>query len=124
FSSMMTRFMTIAGLVAGVTAFILADELIEILFGESFVASASILRILGGVMATRCMMVPLQLLLSSADLHFRRVAALGAVVASYMPRNPFLIPMYGARGAAWSALLCGALLTTLYALSSSGRRGL
>src|SRR5690606_34908534 len=74
FSSMMTRFMTIAGLVAGVTAFILADELIEILFGESFVASASILRILGGVMATRCMIVPLQLLLSSADLHFRRVA--------------------------------------------------
>ncbi|HEX7062210.1 MAG TPA: oligosaccharide flippase family protein [Woeseiaceae bacterium] len=124
FSSMMTRFMAIAGLVAGVTAFILADELIELLFGESFVASASVLRILGGVMATRCMMVPLQLLLSSADLHFRRVAALGTVVAANIAANAILIPLYGAEGAAWAALLSGALLITLYAVSSSGRREL
>src|SRR5690606_31965392 len=53
FSSMMTRFMAIAGLVAGVSAFILAEEIIMLLFGESFAESVSILRILGGVMATR-----------------------------------------------------------------------
>lgn len=122
FSSMMTRFMAIAGLVAGVMAFILAEELIILLFGESYAASVSVLRILGGVMATRCMMVPLQLLLSSADLHFRRVVSMGVTVAANLASNAILIPLYGAEGAAWSGLISGALLITLYALSSAGRR--
>ncbi len=122
FSSMMTRFMAIAGLVAGVTAFILADELIVALFGEKFAASASILRILGGVMASRCMMVPLQLLLSSVDLHFRRVAWLGVTVAVNIGLNAILIPLFGAVGAAWSGLLSGTLLIVLYALSCASRR--
>lgn len=122
FSSMMTRFMAISGLVAGVTAFILAEELIILLFGESFAASVSILRILGGVMVTRCMMVPLQLLLSSADLHFRRVMSMSVTVAVNIAANAILIPLYGAEGAAWSGLFSGALLITLYAFSSSGQR--
>lgn len=122
FSSMMTRFMAIAGLVAGVSAFILAEEIILLLFGESYVASVSILRILGGVMATRCMMVPLQLLLSSLDLHNRRVASMAITVAANLTANAVLIPLYGAVGAAWAGLFSGVLLITLYALSSSGRR--
>jgi O-antigen/teichoic acid export membrane protein len=122
FSSFMTRFMAIAGLVAGVTAFVLAEDLIILLFGESFAASAPILRVLAGVMASRCMMVALQLLLSSADLHFRRVAALAATVAVSIGLNAVLIPLYGAHGAAWSGLISGTLLIALYALASGGRR--
>lgn len=121
FSSMMTRFMAISGLVAGVTAFILAEDLIILMYGESYAASVSILRILGGVMATRCMMVPLQLLLSSADLHFRRVAGLGVAVAANLACNALLIPRYGAEGAAWAGLFSGVLLIVVYAVWS-GRR--
>ncbi|HZD53811.1 MAG TPA: oligosaccharide flippase family protein, partial [Woeseiaceae bacterium] len=123
FASMMTRFMAVAGLIAGVTAFILADDLIALLFGPSYAESASILRILAGVMVTRSMMVPLQLLLSSTDLHFRRVASMGAAVAGNIGANAVLIPLYGAEGAAWSGLASGVLLVTLYALSSWRRSG-
>ena len=119
-ASMMTRFMAIAGLVAAVGAFILADELIILLFGENYAASVPILRILAGVMATRCMMVALQLLMSSVDLHFQRVAALGVTVAAHVAANAVLIPMLGAEGAAWAALFSSTLLILLYAYSSRG----
>jgi O-antigen/teichoic acid export membrane protein len=122
FASMMTRFMAIAGLAAGVGAFILAEEVIVLLFGESYVASIPVLRILAGVMATRCMMVALQLLLSSVDLHFRRVACLGVTVVVHVAANAVLIPMLGAEGAAWATLFSSTLLILLYAFSSSQRR--
>lgn len=120
--SMMTRFMAIAGLVASVAAFILAEDLILLLFGETYAASVPILRILAGVMATRCMMVAMQLLMSSVDLHFQRVAALGATVAAHVAANAVLIPMMGAEGAAWAALFSSTLLIVLYGFSSRGRK--
>lgn len=120
--SMMTRFMAIAGLVASVAAFILAEDLILLLFGETYAASVPILRILAGVMATRCMMVAMQLLMSSVDLHFQRVAALGATVAAHVAANAVLIPMLGAEGAAWAALFSSSLLILLYGWSSRGRK--
>ncbi len=122
FSSMMTRFLSVAGMAAGVVTFILADELILFLFGEEFTASVPVLRILGGVMATRGMMVALQLLLSSVDLHFRRVACLAVAVAAHIGANAILIPLMGAEGAAWAGVFSGALLIVLYALSCAGRR--
>lgn len=122
FASMMTRFMAIAGLVAGVATFILAEEIILLLFGETYLASASVLRILGGVMVTRCMMVALQLLLSSIDLHSRRVACMAVTVVAHIAINAALIPRLGAVGAAWAALASGALLILLYALSASKQR--
>ncbi|HEX2139963.1 MAG TPA: oligosaccharide flippase family protein, partial [Woeseiaceae bacterium] len=120
--SMMTRFMAIAGLVASVAAFILAEDVILLLFGESYAASVPILRILAGVMATRCMMVAMQLLMSSEDLHFQRVAALGATVAAHIAVNAVLIPFMGAEGAAWAALFSSTLLILLYVFSSRGRK--
>ncbi len=120
--SMMTRFMAVAGLVAGVAAFILAEDLILLLFGEKYAASVPILRILSGVMATRCMMVAMQLLMSSVDLHFQRVAALGTTVAVHIAANAVLIPIQGAIGAAWAALFSSTLLILLYGFSSRGRK--
>src|SRR5690606_41662826 len=75
-----------------------------------------------GVMATRGMMVALQLLLSSVDLHFRRVASLGATVVANIVANAVLIPLLGAQGAAWAGLFSGALLIVLYAVSCAGRQ--
>lgn len=122
FASMMTRFLAVAGLAAGVASFILAEELIRLLFGEGYAASVPVLRILGGVMATRGMMVALQLLLSSVDLHFRRVASLGVTVVANIVANAVLIPLLGAQGAAWAGLFSGALLIVLYAVSCAGRQ--
>ncbi len=120
--SMMTRAMAIAGLVAGVAAFILAEDLVLLLFGETYAASAPVLRILAGVMATRCMMVAMQLLLSSVDLHFERVAALGVAVAVHVAANAVLIPTLGAEGAAWAALFSSTLMILLCAFAARGRR--
>ncbi len=122
YASMMTRFLAVAGLASGVVTFFLAEDLILLLFGESYAASAPVLRILGGVMATRGMMVALQLLLSSVDLHFRRVASLGATVLAHVGANAVLIPLFGAQGAAWAGLFSGVLLIVLYVRSCSGRR--
>lgn len=121
-ASMMTRFLAIAGLVAGVAAFILAEELILLLFGEKYAASIPVLRILGGVMATKCVMVALQLLLSSIDLHFQRVVSLSVAVVAHLGANAILIPIFGAEGAAWAALFSGVLLILLYAWSSARHR--
>lgn len=120
--SMMTRFMAIAGLVAAVAAFILAEDLVLLLFGDNYAASVPILRILAGVMATRCMMVAMQLLMSSVDLHFQRVAALGVTVAAHVAANALLIPALGAEGAAWAALFSSTLLILLYGYSTRGRK--
>jgi O-antigen/teichoic acid export membrane protein len=122
FASMMTRFLAVAGLVAGVLSFVLAEELILLMFGESYAASIPVLRILGGVMAAKCMMVSLQLLLSSIDLHFQRVANMGITVVAHIAANALLIPKFGALGAAGATLLSGVLLIVLYAWSASRRR--
>jgi O-antigen/teichoic acid export membrane protein len=64
----------------------------------------------------------LQLLLSSIDLHFQRVANLGVTVAVHIAVNGLLIPKFGALGAAGATLLSGVLLIVLYAWSASRRR--
>lgn len=122
FASMMIRLLAIAGIVAGMFSFVLADELILLMFGENYAASAPVLRILGGVMAVRCMMVALQLLVSSIDLHFQRTANTGITVVAHICANLVLVPRLGAEGAAWATLLSGALIVTLHAFSSSRRR--
>src|SRR5690606_4681635 len=96
---------------------------ILLLFGEDYLASAPILRVMGAVMATRCMMVALQLLLSSIGLHAQRVASLGVAVAFHIAANAILIPRVGALAAAFAALACGILVVLLYAYSSSRGRG-
>jgi O-antigen/teichoic acid export membrane protein len=64
----------------------------------------------------------MQLLMSSVDLHFQRVAALGVTVAAHIAANAVLIPLMGAEGAAWAALFSSSLLILLYAYSSRGRK--
>ena len=118
-SSMMTRSLAIAGLTAGVITFVTAEELILFMFGEKYAASVPVLRVLGGVMAARCMMIALQVLLSSIDLHFQRVAGLGITVIAHIGASAFLIPRFGAQGAAWAALSSGVVLLLLYGWSSS-----
>lgn len=122
FASMMIRLLATAGIVAGMFSFVLADELISLMFGEKYAASAPVLRILGGVMAVRCMMVALQLLVSSIDLHFQRTANTGITVVAHICANLILIPRLGAEGAAWATLFSGTLIVTLHAFSSSRRR--
>ena len=122
YASMMTRVLAIGGLLAGVVSFVLADEIILLLFGETYASSASILRILGGVMATRCMMVALQLLLSSIDLHMKRVTGLAITAVIHVAASAILAPRFGAAGAACATLASGTLVVLLYALSASAGR--
>lgn len=122
FSSMMTRFMAIVGLLAGVVSVVMADELILLMFGDSYAESIQVLRILGGVMASMSMLVAMQLLLSSIDLHVQRVVYLGVTVVVQIGANAILIPRFGALGAASASLLSGILIIALYALAASRRR--
>jgi O-antigen/teichoic acid export membrane protein len=122
FASLMTRILAVSGLTAGVVTFVLADELIAFMFGDTYAASVPVLRILGGVMATMGMMVPLQLLLSSIDMHGRRVVCLGIALAVHIVANIVLIPKFGAVGAASATLFSGVFLILLYTWSAA-RRG-
>jgi O-antigen/teichoic acid export membrane protein len=124
FASLMTRSLAVAGLLAGVVSFVLAEELIFFMFGEAYDASVPVLRILGGVMAAKCMIVSLQLVLSSMDLHFQRVTSLGIAVLAHIAANAALIPRFGALGAAIATLCSGILIILLYAYSASRRRSL
>ena len=122
FVSMMTRFLAVAGLLAGVVSFVLAEEMILLMFGESYTTSVPVLRILGGVMAAKCMLVSLQLLLSTVDLHFQRVANIGITVVVHIGVNAVLIPKFGALGAACATLVSGVLVVFLNIHSASKRR--
>lgn len=122
FAGMMTRVLAVTGLLAGIVAFVLAEDIIRLLFGENYGGSASILRILAGVMATRCMMAALQLLLSSIDLNLERVAGLGIAITGHIAANAILIPRFGAAGAATATLLSGLLIVLVYAWSASRNR--
>ncbi len=117
--SLMTRSLAVVGLLAGIVAFLLAEEIILLMFGENFAASVPVLRVLGGVMATTCMMVVLQLLLSSIDLHFQRVACVGIALATQIAANGLLIPKFGAQGAAVATLFSAVVLILMYTYSSS-----
>jgi O-antigen/teichoic acid export membrane protein len=121
-AGMLVRLLTIAGLVAGIAAVLLAEDLIQLLYGERYASSAPILRILGAVIAAKCMSVALQLLLSSADLHFKRVSNTSIALAVHIAANAWLIPRLGAEGAAWAALLSSILLAVLHAWSSASQR--
>jgi O-antigen/teichoic acid export membrane protein len=96
-------------------------RLLILLYGEAYAASAFILRALIGVMATRCMTVPLQLLLSRR-IYISGASGLGVAAAARLGRNALLIPRCGAHGAAWSTPLSGVLLITRHAASAYGRR--
>jgi O-antigen/teichoic acid export membrane protein len=124
FASLMSRSLAVAGLLAGVVSFVMAEELISLMFGEAFDASVPVLRILGGVMAAKCMIVSLQLVLSSMDLHFQRVRSLGIAVVAHIAANAALIPLFGALGAAIATLCSGILIILLYVYSASKRRSL
>jgi O-antigen/teichoic acid export membrane protein len=122
FASMMTRLLAVSGLMAGLISFVLADELILLMFGETYRSSVPVLRILGGVMAVKCMMIALQLLLSSVDLHVQRVSGLTITLVAHIGVSALLIPRFGAVGAACGTLLSGVLLIILYAISFMRRR--
>lgn len=122
FAGMMTRLLAVSGLMAGLVSFVLADDLILLMFGETYRSSVPVLRILGGVMAVKCMMIAMQLLLSSVDLHVQRVTGLTITLVAHIGASALLIPKYGAVGAAWGTLFSGALLIVLYAISLMRRR--
>jgi O-antigen/teichoic acid export membrane protein len=124
FASLMSRSLAVAGLLAGIVSFVMAEELISLMFGEAFDASVPVLRILGGVMAAKCMIVSLQLVLSSMDLHLQRVTSLGIAVVAHIAANAALIPLFGALGAAIATLCSGILIILLYVYSASRRRSL
>ena len=122
FTGMMLRVMALAGLLAGVVSFVLAEELILLMFGENYAESVPVLRILGGVMATMSMLFALQPLLSSIDLHFERVTGMVVAVVVHIGGCALLIPKYGATGAAISTLFSGGLIIVLYAYFASRKR--
>ena len=121
--SLMIRSLAVIGLLAGIVAFLLAEEIILFMFGDNFAASVPVLRVLGGVMATTCMMVVLQLLLSSIDMHFQRVASVGVALVIQIAANALLIPKFGAQGAAVATLFSAVMLILMYTYASSRHGG-
>jgi O-antigen/teichoic acid export membrane protein len=119
-TSTFIRFLSVAGLTAAITTFLTADKIMLVLFGPEFAEGAPVLRILSGVMAAKFMMVGMQQLLSSLDLHTQRVKGIAIAVVVNLAVNAILIPLYGAEGAAFATLISGILLVWIYVALSGG----
>lgn len=119
-TSSFVRFLSVAGLTATIIAFVMAEELMLILFGREFADGAPVLRILSAVMATKFMMIAMQQLLSSLDRHIQRVKGIAIAVVVNLALNAGLIPLFGAEGAAVATLLSGIFLVYIYVLLSGG----
>jgi O-antigen/teichoic acid export membrane protein len=104
------------------TAVYWAEEVVVLLFGPDFVESASVLRVLAGLLLVTGLNAFLEPMLFAGGYQRVRLYALGAMALANIVLNAVLIPRFGYLGAAWATLISEtALLAYLHGFLS--RRG-
>jgi O-antigen/teichoic acid export membrane protein len=99
------RAASLAGVLGCLLLASLAEPLVTLVFGTRFSPAAAILVVLTGSLALRLVMIALQVILSSSGAHTRRTSALAVSTASAAGFNLYLVPIYGAVGAAVARLI-------------------
>jgi O-antigen/teichoic acid export membrane protein len=102
---------------------LVAPDLIRLLFGEEFAESALILRILAGVLFLNFLSRTLGVFLMSCDHEVTRAKIQWTTACVNVSGNLILIPAYGIEGAAVATLISETLLVTLFALQLKGILG-
>lgn len=104
------------GLPVGAGVWLTAPDVIRIIFGESFAESATVLRILAGVLFLTFVARILGVFLMSSNRQEERMKSLWPVALINVVGNLVLIPAFGVKGAAVAALASEAVLVVLFAV--------
>ena len=116
------RGLVLAGVVASVITWSLADEIVGLLFGDQYADSAQMLQILSVLMALKCMASVSQWVLSSLDKHALRWGSMAVCVACSIGLSVLLIPRLGSLGAAYATVASNILLVLLQVTGGFGRK--
>lgn len=108
------RFSTMLGLISSALIFIFSDFIISSLFGENYINSALILKILSACFAFKFITISVGNILTTSDRQYLRTRSQGISTVANVILNFFLIPLYGGTGAAIATLLSEIVLFTLY----------
>lgn len=103
-----------AGLLLAVGCYPSADWLIARVFGEEYAGAGLVLRILSASFALKFLLVALQTVLTTRDQHALRTGALGVATVGAALGHFFLIPLFGAVGAAGTVVAAEGFLLFLY----------
>ena len=103
------------GLPASCGLSLISNDLVLTIFGDTFLESVSILRILAGLLFLACMRYIMGTFLTSSDRQPKRTKSLWIAAVANALGNAILIPTVGIIGAAVATLFSEALLVFLFA---------
>ena len=96
--------------------FLIAPDLISLIFGNNFAESAYVLRILSGLFFLGCLNRIMEVFLMACDRQIDRTKCQWKVAWASVLGNLLLIPALGLKGAAVAALISETLLLLLFAM--------
>jgi O-antigen/teichoic acid export membrane protein len=108
----------IAGFLVAAFYWIASDMLVVFLFGESYASSAAILRVLALSIPAIFVSYSLGAILMTRDNMKTKTYFMGIVALFNIVANLFMIPEFGAQGAAITTLMSAVLLLTLYSMGA------
>lgn len=104
------------GLPVASGVWLIAPDLIKLIFGATFVESASVLRILAGLLFLTFLSRIMGVFLMSCDRQVKRTRSQWTAVWVNVLGNMLLIPIFGIKGAAVATLFSETLLVILFAV--------
>jgi len=103
-----------AGSVFGVGAFLFSQPIISILYGKQYINSILVMRILAGVIFLRFLGAGYALFITAAEGQKFRAMGVSLSLIVNVILNVFLIPKFGAIGAAIASLITHIVLDSIY----------
>jgi O-antigen/teichoic acid export membrane protein len=91
----------------------LAEPILRLVFSDAFASAAPALRVIVFTLPFAFLYWPTGALLNACDRQARNTTAMGVTMAVNVAMNVFLLPRYGALGAAIASLVSNAVLLTL-----------
>lgn len=104
------------GVPAASGLFLISPNLINLIFGKSFEESATVLRILCGLLFLACLNRIIGVFMMSCDRQVERTRCQWKAACVNVLGNLLLIPIFGFKGAAVTALISETLLIILFAI--------
>ncbi|HLD86611.1 MAG TPA: flippase [Candidatus Nanoarchaeia archaeon] len=108
------KYLLIAGLPISVGLYALSDDIIALLYGESYAGASLVLKIISGYIFLKFLNFHLGITLYATNRQKQRMWGQGITALVNILLNLFLIPRYGIAGAAISTLITEIVLFGLY----------
>ena len=108
------KYMFVLGCPIAAGLFILADKIINFLYGQQYAQSAAVLMVWSGYILLKFLNPVSGYTLLATDQQHKRLAGHGAAAAINIMLNFILIPAYGIIGAAFATLITEIIFTAIY----------